>query len=65
MRGVIQGTEFLRVLLCCIGACSLLEQVVLLSDYPLIVGDFNIHVDNPDDSEAADFDSLLNSFGLC
>ena len=44
---------------------SLLEQVVLLSDYPLIVGDFNIHVDNPDDSEAADFDSLLNSFGLC
>ena len=43
---------------------SLLEQVVLLTDYPLIVGDFNIHVDNPDDSEAADFDvySILLAF---
>ena len=41
-----------------------MEQVVLLSDYPVIVGDFNIHVDKPNDSEASDFNSLLFSFGL-
>ena len=43
---------------------TLLEQVVLLSDYPVIVGDFNIHVDKPNVSEASDFNSLLSSFGL-
>ena len=37
----------------------------LLVQKPLvIVGDFNIHVDNPNDSEASDFNSLLSSFGL-
>ena len=43
---------------------TLLQQVVLLSDYPVIVGDFNILVDKSNDSEASDFNySLLSSFG--
>ena len=36
MRGIIQGTEFLRVLLCCIGAC--LFNVSVKEDFHTFVG---------------------------
>ena len=41
-----------------------LEQLVLTSGALVIAGDFNIHVDDPSDKEAADFLSLIESFGL-
>ena len=43
---------------------TLLEQLVLSTGYLLIVGDFNIHVDDSSNPEAANFLSLIESFGL-
>ena len=42
----------------------LLEQVVLSSGYLLIVGDFNIHVDDLGNPESAKFLALIESFDL-
>ena len=41
-----------------------IEQLVLTPGALVIAGDFNIHVDDPSDKEAADFLSLTESFGL-
>ena len=43
---------------------TLLEQLVLSSGYLLIVGDFNIHVDDVGNSESANFLALIDSFDL-
>ena len=43
---------------------TLLEQLVLSSGYLLIVGDFNIHVDDVENSESANFLALIDSFDL-
>ena len=43
---------------------SLLENVLFSKGRLLIAGIFNVHVDNPADSDALKFDSLLNSMGL-
>ena len=42
----------------------ILEQLVLSSGYLLIVGDFNIHVDDVGNSESANFLALIDSFDL-
>ena len=41
-----------------------LESVLLSKEQILFAGDFNIHVDNPRDSDAIKFADLLESFGL-
>ena len=41
-----------------------IEQLVLTPGALVIAGDFNIHVDDHSDKEAADFLSLIESFGL-
>ena len=41
-----------------------IEQLVLTPGALVIAGDLNIHVDDPCDKEAADFLSLIESFGL-
>ena len=43
---------------------KLLESVILKHNKLLLVGDFNIHVDNPDDNLASFFIDTLSSFGL-
>lgn len=43
---------------------TLLEQLVMSTEYLLIVGDFNIHIDDSSNPEAAQFLSLIESFGL-
>ena len=40
-----------------------IEQLVLTPGALVIVGDFNIHVDDPSDKAAAEFPSLIESFG--
>ena len=42
----------------------ILEQVVLSSGYLLIVGDFNIHIDDLGNPESAKFLALIESFDL-
>ncbi|KAL0148132.1 hypothetical protein M9458_056534 [Cirrhinus mrigala] len=41
-----------------------LSEVVLATDKVLIVGDFNIHVDNENDALEAAFTDILNSIGI-
>lgn len=43
---------------------TLLETVSLSSGYLLLNGDFNFHMDSPDDRNASIFRDLLKSFGL-
>ena len=43
---------------------DLIEQTSNLSEKLIILGDFNIHVDNNNDSEANQFLDLLDAFGL-
>ncbi len=42
----------------------LLDQVITLSDSIFLAGDFNIHVERPDDVNARNFVSLLRCYGL-
>ena len=41
-----------------------LENVVLCKEQLVVVGDFNIHVDVPNDSDSSKFLDLLESFSL-
>ena len=41
-----------------------LESIILSAEPLLITGDFNLHVDNPDDAEATEFLDTLESMGL-
>ncbi len=41
-----------------------LSELVLAADKVLIVGDFNIHVDNEKDALGSAFINILNSMGL-
>ena len=41
-----------------------LESVIMSSELLLITGDFNIHVDNPRDTDCLRFLGLLESMGL-
>lgn len=43
---------------------KLLADVILCKEQLLITGDFNIHVDDPDNNYASKFLDLLSSFGL-
>ena len=40
------------------------ESIILSAEPLLITGDFNLHVDNPDDEEATEFLDTLESMGL-
>lgn len=40
------------------------ESIILSKERLLFVGDFNIHVDDANDSDARNFLDLLDSFGL-
>ena len=42
-----------------------LQLLMISPGKMLMVGDFNIHIDNPGNPTANKFQSLLNSFGLC
>ena len=44
---------------------TLLESIAVLPGKLLMTGDFNVHVDDKEDREAAAFSYLLQSFGLC
>ena len=43
---------------------KLMEGLIHANGHLIIVGDFNIHVDNPRDHDALKFVNILNSFGL-
>ena len=44
--------------------CGLMESMIVSSGHLLILGDFNIHVDNPECSEAQQFVDLISPLGL-
>jgi hypothetical protein len=44
---------------------NLLEDVIILPGKLILTGDFNIHMDDVDDSETKRFSELLDSFDLC
>ena len=43
---------------------SYLDETVLVDEMLCITGDFNLHVDNPDDTYGSQFKNLLSSYGL-
>ncbi len=44
--------------------CRFLSDLLVNADKALIVGDFYIHVDNPNDALGLAFTDLINSFGV-
>ena len=43
---------------------SYLDETVLVQEMLCITGDFNLHVDDPDDTYGCQFNDLLSSYGL-
>ena len=43
---------------------SYLDETVLVEEMLCITGDFNLHVDDPDDTYGCQFNNLLSSYGL-
>jgi exonuclease III len=43
---------------------SLLDRICLSTGHQIILGDFNIHMDNNENSHCIQFNNILNSFGL-
>ena len=43
---------------------SYLDETVLVKEMLCITGDFNLHVDDPDDTYGCQFNNLLSSYGL-
>jgi endonuclease/exonuclease/phosphatase family metal-dependent hydrolase len=43
---------------------TLLEELIVCSEELLIMGDFNLHIDDIENTQAVRFISLLDSFGL-
>ncbi len=44
--------------------CDFLSELVLAADKVLIMGDFNIHIDNEKDALGSAFINILNSIGV-
>ena len=43
---------------------TLLEELIVCSDYLLIMGDFNFHIDDTENIQTVRFITILDSFGL-